>query len=195
MRRGKQTLTLATRRVGVDTTNPRNPAGRTHDLAGDTFRKLSNDVGYIKLSSLKSADVAGYVDKANQTKGLIIDIRNYPSEFVVFTLGSLLVDKPTEFVRFTIGDLSNPGAFHWGPALSLTPEQPHYKGKAVILVDEVSQSQAQYTAMAFRSAPLGDRCRQHHGWGRRWFSDSDQRDRRVLSGQETHTASRHDSRC
>ena len=46
-------------------------------------------------------------------KGLVIDIRNYPSEFVVFTLGSLLVDRPTPFARFTIGDLDNPGAFHW----------------------------------------------------------------------------------
>ena len=35
----------------------------------------------------------------------------------------------------------------------LTPGQPHYQGKVVILVDEVSQSQAEYTAMAFRSSP------------------------------------------
>lgn len=79
---------------------------------------------------------ARYVELANGTKGLIIDIRNYPSEFVVFALGALLVDKRTDFVRFTAADLSNPGAFHWTPALSLTPEQPHYKGKIVILIDE-----------------------------------------------------------
>jgi C-terminal processing protease CtpA/Prc len=30
--------------------------------------------------------------------------------------------------------------------------QPHFSGKVVILVDEVSQSQAEYTAMALRSA-------------------------------------------
>jgi C-terminal processing protease CtpA/Prc len=35
---------------------------------------------------------------------------------------------------------------------SLKPEQPHYAGKVVILVDETSMSQAEYTAMAFRSA-------------------------------------------
>jgi C-terminal processing protease CtpA/Prc len=37
--------------------------------------------------------------------------------------------------------------------LSLTPQQPHYGGKVVLLVDEVSQSQAEYTTMAFRAAP------------------------------------------
>jgi C-terminal processing protease CtpA/Prc len=33
------------------------------------------------------------------------------------------------------------------------PQQPHYAGKIVILVDEVSQSQAEYTTMALRTAP------------------------------------------
>jgi hypothetical protein len=150
VRRDNQTLTLNAARAD-DNTNPR--AGATHDLPGDTFRKLSDDVAYLKLSAIKAADVAGYINKAVNTKGLIIDIRNYPSEFVVFALGSLLVEKPTEFARFTIGDLSNPGAFHWGPAVSLTPGQPHYQGKVVILADEVSLSQAEYTTMAFRSAP------------------------------------------
>ena len=57
-------------------------------------------------------------------KGLVIDIRNYPSEFVVFALGSRLVDRPTPFARFTIGDPSNPGAFYWrGGPVSLDPGQ------------------------------------------------------------------------
>jgi len=150
VRRESQTLTLTTPRVPPGASDSQ--AGRTHDLPGETFRKLSNDVGYLKLSSVKAADAARYIESANTTKGLIIDIRNYPSEFVVFALGSLLVDKPTEFVRFTVGDLSNPGAFHWHPPLSLIPGQPHYTGKIVILIDETTLSQAEYTTMAFRSA-------------------------------------------
>jgi C-terminal processing protease CtpA/Prc len=98
-------------------------------------------------------DAAKYVNAAEGTKGLIIDIRNYPSEFMVFSLGSLLVDAPTPFARFTRGDPANPGAFHWGTSLQLTPQQPHYAGKVVILVDEVSQSSAEYTTMAFRASP------------------------------------------
>jgi C-terminal processing protease CtpA/Prc len=124
-----------------------------HDLPGETFRLLSKDVAYLKLSTVKSDQAAKYVEAAAGTKGLIIDIRNYPSEFMVFALGSLLIDKQTDFVRFTQADLSNPGAFHWGTPLSLKPEQPHYPGKVVILVDEVTQSSAEYTAMAFRSSP------------------------------------------
>jgi C-terminal processing protease CtpA/Prc len=125
----------------------------THDLPGETFRLLSKDVAYLKLSKVKVDQASKYIESAAGTKGLIIDIRNYPSEFVVFALGSLFVDQQTDFVRPTQGDLSNPGAFHWGPPFSLTPQQPHYPGKVLILVDELSQSQAEYTAMAFRCSP------------------------------------------
>ena len=148
-KRDAQDLKLNARR----TTLPQEAAPSTHDRPGETFRLLSKDVAYLKLSSVKISDAAHYVESAAGTKGLIIDIRNYPSQFVVFALGSLLVDRETEFVRFTLPDLSTPGAFRWGPALSLQPGQPHYAGKVVILADEVSLSQAEYTSMAFRSGP------------------------------------------
>ena len=37
--------------------------------------------------------------------------------------------------------------------MNLTPAEPRYEGRIAILVDEVSVSQAEYTAMAFRAAP------------------------------------------
>ena len=149
VRREKEALDLSAKRVKpVPQTS-----GGTHDLPGETFRLLSDDIAYIKLSSIKGQDLGSLINAAAKTKGLIIDIRNYPSEFVVFTLGGHLFDKTTNFVRFTIGDLSNPGAFHWTEPLPIKPLQPHYKGKVVILIDEVTQSQAEYTSMAFRVAP------------------------------------------
>lgn len=150
IRRDTEAMVITAKRV--EAASMASTGGGTHDRPGDTFQKLSPDVAYLKLSSVKIADVAKCVDSAAGTKGLIIDIRNYPSEFVVFALGSLLVDKGTPFARFTTGDLTNPGAFHFGAPLSLTPGTPHYEGKVVILVDEVSQSQAEYTTMALRSA-------------------------------------------
>ncbi len=123
----------------------------THDLPGETFRLLSPDVAYLKLSSVKSSDAAHYVEAAAGTQGLVIDIRNYPSDFVVFTLGTLLVDQRRPFARFTEAQISTPGAFRWTSPVWLAPKTPHYAGKLVILIDEISQSSAEYTAMAFRS--------------------------------------------
>ena len=142
-------LTLKTARVAA----PATPAPPFNDLPGDTFRRLSNDVAYLKLSTIQAADVPRHIEAAAGTKGLIVDIRNYPSAFVVFALGQLLVSDQMPFARFTIGDLMNPGAFHWGATVSLKPATPRYAGKVVILLDEVSQSQAEYTAMALRVAP------------------------------------------
>jgi C-terminal processing protease CtpA/Prc len=151
VRRENGTLEVVANRVSV--TRTASDGNATHDLPGDTFRLLSKDVAYVKLSSIKAADSPKYVSGAAGTKGLVIDIRNYPAEFAVFTLGSLLVDKETPFARFTEGDLANPGAFHFFQPISLKPAKPHYSGKVVILVDEVSQSSAEYTSMAFRSSP------------------------------------------
>jgi C-terminal processing protease CtpA/Prc len=123
------------------------------DRPGETFQMLSPEVAYIKLSSIRRKDVAGYMRKAAGTSGLVIDIRNYPSEFVVFEIGSRLVRKSTPFARFTRGDLDNPGAFIWDQSTSLQPATPAYEGEIAILVDEVSISQAEYTAMALRAAP------------------------------------------
>lgn len=147
---GGESLEITTVRVGSLLGDR---SGYTHDRPGDTFQLLSNQVAYLKLSSAKAADAKKYVEDANGTKGLIIDIRNYPSEFMVFALGSLLMEKETAFARFTKGDASNPGAFHWTEPVSLRPKTPHYTGKVIILVDETSQSQAEYTSMAFRSRP------------------------------------------
>lgn len=123
-----------------------------HDLPGPTFQLLSPQVAYLKLSSVKVDEAAHYIQQAAGTKGLIIDIRNYPSEFVVYALGALLASKQTPFVRFAKADLRNPGAFYWAPPATLFPENPHYAGKLIVLVDNRTQSQAEFTTMAFRAA-------------------------------------------
>jgi C-terminal processing protease CtpA/Prc len=123
------------------------------DREGEAFQMLAPQVAYLKLSSIKAADVNGYVARAAGAKALIVDIRNYPAEYVVYALGNLLVDEPSAFVVFTSADLSNPGAFHFGPRISLTPAEPHFGGRVLILVDETSISQAEYTAMALRASP------------------------------------------
>ena len=116
-------------------------------------RRTPLDVAYLKLSSVVAEEASGYIRRAAGAEVLVIDIRNYLSEFVVFRLGQHLATKRTEFARFTGIDLCNPGAFVWSNPVALEPTEPTYMGSVVILVDEISLSQAEYTAMAFRGAP------------------------------------------
>ncbi|MFC0168955.1 S41 family peptidase [Pseudoduganella danionis] len=144
----------ALRQLAVARIPDSGPSSRvTHDKPGDTFQLINDQIAYIKLSSIRRSDVPAYMERAARSKGLIIDIRNYPSDFVPFALGQYLVEQPTPFVRFTVADLANPGGFKWSKELMLQPQAPHYAGKVVILVDERSQSQSEYTAMALRASP------------------------------------------
>jgi C-terminal processing protease CtpA/Prc len=150
--RDQDTIHLTPTRVAEPDARKRPTSWYTNDRPGETFQKLSPEVAYLKLSSVKSADAVKYVSAAADTKGLVIDIRNYPSESMVFALGSHLVDRTTPFALFTNGDAANPGAFRWTPPESLSPSRPRYTGKIAILIDELSQSQSEYTTMAFRAA-------------------------------------------
>ena len=149
--RGQQQLSLTPNRVPTSGLNL--ASNWAADLPGNTFQILTKEIAYLKLGSVVAAQSANYIQSAAGTKGLIIDIRNYPSDFVVFSLGDLLASEPVDFVQFTYGDVATPGAFHWqSPPLGLTPAQPHYSGRVVVLVDGITQSSAEYTALAFRAA-------------------------------------------
>ncbi len=124
-----------------------------NDRDGDTFQMLSGEVAYLKLSTIRNEDLPGYLARLSGVKSLVVDIRDYPSDFVVFTLGQVLVDAPTPFVTFTEPSLSNPGMFAFGQPLQLQPAQPHFGGRVAVLVDESSISNAEYTAMALRASP------------------------------------------
>jgi C-terminal processing protease CtpA/Prc len=151
VRRAGGTVTLQANRLSTSAIDF--SQSYTHDLPGPAFQMLAPDVAYVKISTLKRADCAADIGAAAGTKGLIIDLRNYPSDFPVFTLGGMLVTQPTPFARFTFGDASNPGAFRWADPVSLIPLTPHYSGRVVILVDETTQSSAEYHTLAFRQVP------------------------------------------
>lgn len=149
--RAGETLTIKADRLPL--TDAAFSALQRHDRPGPVLQKLTNDIGYLKLSAVNVQDAAKYIDMAAGTKGMVIDIRNYPSAFVVFELGNHLVDKASPFATFTVASLTNPGAFYWAATESLEPVERRYNGKIAILVDEITQSQAEYTAMAFRTSP------------------------------------------
>lgn len=127
---------------------------RAHHKPDSCYRLLTPDVGYIYLGNIQQDLLPTIFEKFKNTKGIVIDIRNYPSQFVVFSLGQYLLPKPTEFVRFTQGSAEFPGLFQQTPPLEVGEKnEDYYKGKVVILINEISQSQAEYTTMAFRTAP------------------------------------------
>ena len=156
--------TLLVRRAGRDfpVTIDRVPAAQlnlllnngTPDPKAPFWKLLPGNVGYLSLGTIKQAELPAAMAQLKNTKGLVIDIRNYPAEFVVFSLTQYLSAKPVPFVRFSEPQATYPGMFLRTPVLAVpgTKEAP-YAGKVIILVNELSQSQSEYTAMALRAVP------------------------------------------
>lgn len=119
-----------------------------------SYSEIGKDIGYIYPGTLKKGEIDTIMKSFITKKSIIIDLRCYPSDFIVFSLGKYLMPKPTKFVKFTAGSLSSPGLFTFTEPLKVgTVNADYFKGKVAILINEKTQSQAEYTAMALRVAP------------------------------------------
>jgi len=126
---------------------------RNKNEAEKCYKFLEGNIGYIHLASLKNKDIPLIKEVFKEAKGIIIDLRDGVSEYVAYSLGSFFVSKSTPFAKATKGNVNNPGEFRFvsNPPISKIGET--YQGKLVVIVNEVTQSQAEYTAMAFRAGP------------------------------------------
>lgn len=128
------------------------PYNRPHPKS--SFRLLDGNISYLYPGLLKPKEITKLWKDIKDTKGLIIDLRCYPSEFIVFSLGSKLVPQASPFVKFSSGNILTPGLFTMTKELLVGHNNSdYYKGKVVILINETTQSQAEYTAMSLRKAP------------------------------------------
>ncbi|MCJ8273180.1 MAG: S41 family peptidase [Psychrosphaera sp.] len=116
-----------------------------------SFKMLKDNIGYITLKNIKTTDVTAIKQQFAKTQGIIIDIRNYPAAFMPFSLGPFFTAKKSPFVKFTNGNLNNPGEFTFTQAIDIPGSADAYQGKLILLVNEITQSQAEYTTMAFQA--------------------------------------------
>ncbi len=128
---------------------------RKYQVTDTCFRLINKDIAYLNNGSLKKEYLPKLWKEFENTKGLIIDDRNYPSDFVIYYLSSYLMPTRTPFVKFTTGSIESPGLFTFGKSLDVGKRnnKDYYKGKVIILVNEITQSSAEFHAMAYRVHP------------------------------------------
>lgn len=149
-RRGGKTMSGSLKTFGINEINPYS----RYQSADTCFKVLNKRISYLYPGSIKNEFLPRIIPEIMETEGLIIDFRCYPSDFTVFTLSEYLLPKPIPFVKFSIGSITTPGLFTFATELSAGKENPdHYKGKVVIIVNEITQSSAEYHTMAFRTVP------------------------------------------
>ena len=104
------------------------------------------------MGSLLGGEMPSKID----AKGLIIDLRGYPNYTQIkgYFHYDLLYPHPTYFAIMSWGSISYPGLFTFYPFQPEGKEnKDYYKGKKVILVNEMTQSQAEFLTMKYKCSP------------------------------------------
>ena len=150
--RDGSTLTLSSQRISGVLKNSRS---LPRDLPGDTVQILDGNIGYIKLSSVSREEIAEYATFIRSTDGLVLDLRNYPGDFMPYLIGQWFVETPTQFAKVALPNFETPGEFVWQDVVPIPPvnSEDRIRMPIAILVDDVTQSSAEFTAMAFRALP------------------------------------------
>lgn len=118
------------------------------------FKWLQPDIAYLFPGNLTNEMATQIMPQVEHAKGLIVDLRCYPREFVVYTLCNYLYPKRKAFAKFTYCSMITPGCFSFFPeAMAGQKNANAFKGKLIILVNEETISQAEFTTMALRAVP------------------------------------------
>lgn len=111
---------------------------------------MGKDIGYIDLGRIIKKDIPTIKQEFINTKGIIIDIRSFPPD-IFNLLAPYFVSGTTSFAKHTKANPNNPGEFTFTSLYKIPATQNTYKGKLVVLVNEETLSNGEYTAMAFRA--------------------------------------------
>lgn len=117
-----------------------------------SYKILKDSVGYIDLKYLDKSEVDTVLIKLLGMKKIIIDIRNYPSG-VLYLLSNYFYNDSTDFVRIIAPDSNMPGEFYCSNVCKTgVSEGDLFKNKLVILVNEQTQSHAEFTTMCLQAS-------------------------------------------
>ena len=117
------------------------------------YKDLGDSIGYVSMDDISEEWVKRIADTLHTTKGLILDLREYPNETINYKLYSILSDKSRPFFKSTCPEINNPGAFSWTKPNYTGKGKQAYQGKIAILINEQSQSHAEFCTMMYRTLP------------------------------------------
>ena len=167
----RDTAEVVRRRAGVcDTlrvaTVPYGSVSPLYDpaqLEQPPFRLLVDSVGYIYAGTFSREHLAQVVQTLPRTRALIIDLRTYPLKVdgaLIALIGQSLRTESVVVRQALYQTLALPGLFYrqeqwlfedFGEVAARCTEP--YKGRVILLVDEMTQSNPEFQAMAFQSCP------------------------------------------
>lgn len=117
------------------------------------YKDLGDSIGYVSMDDITEAWVKRIADTLHSTKGLILDLREYPNETINYKFYAILSDKSRPFFKATEANMNNPGEFTFSKPVYTGKGKQAYPGKIAILINEESQSHAEFCTMMYRTLP------------------------------------------
>jgi carboxyl-terminal processing protease len=125
-----------------------------------TSRMVGDSVGYVFFSNINNKNIDSIMQPLMHTKAIIFDMRNYPANGTgTYITPQYLLDAPKLYSRLTRPNFKLPGTFIYETANKgtnytqvgkLNPD--YYKGKIILLVDNRTQSAAEWACMTLKTA-------------------------------------------
>lgn len=119
------------------------------------YRLINKDIGYVFPARYTKVDFEGLKKLFAGTKGVIIDYRCYPLDATAMnSLSNYFHNDSVAFAKYTFVSTKYPGLFTYtSPIQAKGNSKDFYKGKIIIIVNEWTQSSAEFNVMSFQSSP------------------------------------------
>ncbi|KFF07200.1 S41 family peptidase [Flavobacterium reichenbachii] len=118
----------------------------------EKFKLLDHNIGYVNMGVIKPKHIPDMIAVLKSTKAIVFDMRNYPNG-TFKEIAEFINPQEKKFAIYTHPDLSYPGKFKWSSGTTIGfDNKDYYKGKVIVLLNEKSQSQAEWTAMCFQTS-------------------------------------------
>ncbi|MFT5266078.1 MAG: carboxyl-terminal processing protease, partial [Polaribacter sp.] len=124
----------------------------TSPIWKDTTVNGNCNFGIVDMGRLETSDVNTMFVDLLDTDAIIFDIRNYPNG-TLWDIVNYLYPSSLHIANFTTPDITYPGSLVWSSEYIGSGTSNPYQGKLIILFDERTQSQAEYTCMGLEQFP------------------------------------------
>jgi carboxyl-terminal processing protease len=127
----------------------------------ENFYEVSSNIGFINLDKISKDELKKAFEQFANKKGIIIDLRNYPTLISEDDLSKYLYPDERTFVKVlapfkpSIGeyDMKAPLRLIKNPFSTGSKNSKYYKGKIVLLVNRRTLSKAEYFGMLIQQSP------------------------------------------
>lgn len=121
----------------------------------EDYHLKSKGIIYANVGDVSAEDLERLMQKKENAKGLILDMRRYPRGYTKDILEHYLYPRPTPYMWFSMNSKKYPGNFFLDIKgdVGLKENPDYFKGKIAILVNEMTQSLGELSAIAYRVAP------------------------------------------